>query len=93
MEPLLQPAEGITMSGLIIQWCEVSGEATVTDPDVSLTRDDDAKLIQQLRDINGEIAEDGEYSWRVVGISHLPKTTTVEWSSERGVQAVTVVVW
>jgi hypothetical protein len=81
------------MSGLIIQWCEVSGEATVTDPDVSLTRDDDAKLIQQLRDINGEIAEDGEYNWRVVGISRTPKTTTIEWSSERGVQAVTVVVW
>lgn len=81
------------MNGLIIQWCEVSGEATVTDPGASLTRDDDAKLVQQLRDIDGEIAEDGEYSWRVAGISHTPKTTTVEWCSERGVQAVTVVVW
>ena len=78
---------------IILQWCEASGETTTTYPDVALTRDDDVKLIQQLRDINEEIPEDGEYSWRLVGISHLPKTTTVEWCSERGVCAITVVIW
>ena len=56
------------MEGTIIQWCEIDGEATVTTPDTPLTRDDDAKLIQQLRDIDEQTAEDGQYSFGLLSL-------------------------
>lgn len=57
-------------------------------------RGDDAKLIQELRELNeDEHDEFGEYGWKLVGIAHLPKTTIVEWKSDRGHHATTQICW
>jgi hypothetical protein len=75
-------------------------EIMLTRPESSCLNDgidrrgDDTKLIQELRDLNeDEHDEFGEYGWELIGIAHLPKTTIVEWRSDRGHHATTQICW
>jgi len=85
----------------LINWGEIDGLAAevtyldrTTDNEITLTRDNDDTLIQELRDLNeDERDEFGEYGWKLVGIAHLPKTTIVEWKSDRGHHATTQICW
>ncbi len=81
----------------LIDWDEI-GETAPTryeheGKQIKLTRGDDKKLAAELRKLNGDEKECGEWGWELIGIVHLPKTTTVEWRGSRGHHAVTVVCW
>ena len=60
-----------------------------------LTRGDDEALVESLRLINEEELDedDGEYYWKLQGVSHTPRVTTVEFRSGRGHLAVAVILW
>ncbi len=90
----------------VIGWDEIDGEATPATQEVEgeptqgfeLTRGDDAALVAEIRAVNGDEPEDdgdGEkkWGWRLIGVAHLPKTTIIEWRSDRGHHAVTMICW
>ena len=68
---------------------------TTDDYDWYLPRGDDEALVESLRLINEEERDedDGEYYWKLQGVSHTPRTTTVEFRSGRGHIAVAVILW
>jgi hypothetical protein len=68
---------------------------TTNDYTWYLTRGDDEALVESLRLINEEKRDedDGEYYWNLHGVSHTPRTTTVEFRSGRGHFAVAVILW
>jgi hypothetical protein len=68
---------------------------TTNDHTWYLTRGDDEALVESLRLINEEERDedDGEYYWKLQGVSHTPRTTTVEFRSGRGHIAVAVILW
>ena len=70
----------------LIHWDEITND---TDSyRTSLSRGDDDALIQELRHLNHEIN-----GWELVGIAHLPRTTIIEWKSDRGHHATTQICW
>lgn len=83
----------------VINWDEIEGQVEVThlngDQEITLTKDNDQTLIQELRDLNEETPDDDDnnYYWRLIGIAHLPKTTIVEWKSGRGHHGTTQICW
>ena len=84
----------------IIRWDEIGESPTIQREHdgvpIMLTYDNDEILVADLREIYGEKPEAGDpgnYYWRIMGISHQPRTTTIEWRSGRGHHGVTVILW
>lgn len=72
----------------IIEFGEI--DCDITTQEVEITRGDDAQMIKDLNELNGQ-GENG--SWHHVGIAHTPRTTIVEWKSERGHYSGTTICW
>ncbi len=81
------------VDAFVISWNEISG--SIDESRVKLTRDNYEQLVRELQELYDEDTEtdDEDSGWVVVGISHLPKTTLIEWRSERDHHGVTTICW
>lgn len=86
----------------ILQYGEIDGgdavrrlNETTNDYTWYLPRGDDEALVQSLRLLDEEEPDedDGEYYWQLQGVSHTPRTTTVEFRSGRGHLSISVLLW